>query len=55
MPGERGRRSRDSVRDGTTNLEAALDVDLGDAPRHRSEELRRFPDLIDASVPADDN
>ena len=58
MPGvPRGKR-HDYVRNGTTNLYAALDVASGQViaemtPRHRAEEFRRFLNLIDASVPAD--
>jgi DDE superfamily endonuclease len=57
MPGVAERRSHDYVRNGTTNLYAALDVALGQVlaemtPRHRAEEFRRFLNLIEASVPA---
>jgi transposase len=57
MPGVAERRSHDYVRNGTTNLYAALDVASGQVisemtPRHRAEEFRRFLSLIDASVPA---
>jgi transposase len=57
MPGVAERRSHDYVRNGTTNLYAALDVASGRVlaemtPRHRAEEFRRFLNLIDASVPA---
>ena len=50
-------RRHDYVRNGTTNLYAALDVASGQViaemtPRHRAEEFRRFLNLIDASVPA---
>jgi transposase len=51
------RRSHDYVRNGTTNLYAALDLASGKViaemtPRHRAEEFRRFLNLIDKSVPA---
>ena len=58
MPGRaRARQTHDYVRNGTTNLYAALDVASGQViaemtPRHRAEEFRRFLNLIDASVPA---
>jgi len=57
MPGVPERRTHDYVRNGTTNLYAALDVASGQViadmtPRHRAEEFRRFLNLIDASVPA---
>jgi len=56
MPGVPERRSHDYLRYGTTNLYAALDVASGQViaemtPRHRAEEVRRFLNLIDASVP----
>jgi len=56
MPGVPERRTHDYVRNGTTNLFAALDVASGNviadlAPRHRAEEFRRFLNLIDKSVP----
>jgi transposase len=58
MPGVPERRTHDYVRNGTTNLYAALDVASGQvisdmSPRHRAEEFRRFLNLIDAAVPAD--
>jgi transposase len=58
LPGVPERRTHDYVRNGTTNLYAALDVASGQVitemtPRHRAEEFRRFLNLIDASVPAD--
>jgi transposase len=58
MPGAPERRSHDYVRNGTTNLYAALDVASGRvisemSPRHRAEEFRRFLNLIDKSVPAE--
>jgi transposase len=57
MPGVPERRTHDYVRNGITNLYAALDVASGQvitdmSPRHRAEEFRRFLNLIDASVPA---
>jgi transposase len=57
MPGVPARQSHDYLRNGTTNLYAALDVASGQVlaemtPRHRAEEFRRFLNLIDASVPA---
>ena len=57
MPGVAERRSHDYVRNGTTNLYAALDVASGNVisdmtRRHRAEEFRRFLNLIDKSVPA---
>ena len=56
MPGVAERRTHDYVRNGTTNLYAALNVASGQviadmAPRHRAEEFRRFLNLIDKSVP----
>jgi transposase len=58
MPGVPARQPHDYVRNGTTNLYAALDVASGQVisemtPRHRAEEFRRFLNLIDNSVPAD--
>ena len=57
MPGVPVRQSHDYVRNGTTNLYAALDIASGKViaemtPRHRAEEFRRFLNLIDKSVPA---
>ena len=57
MPGVPARQTHDYVRNGTTNLYAALDLASGQVlaemtPRHRAEEFRRFLNLIDASVPA---
>jgi len=48
MPGVPARQTHDYVRNGTTNLYAALDVASGQVisemtPRHRAEEFRRFP------------
>jgi transposase len=58
MPGVPARQTHDYIRNGTTNLYAALDVASGQVlaemtPRHRAEEFRRFLNLIDASVPGD--
>src|SRR5574337_686520 len=57
MPGVPARQTHDYIRNGTTNLYAALDVASGQVlaemtPRHRAKEFRRFLNLIDASVPA---
>src|SRR5204862_4543684 len=57
LPGVPARQSHDYIRNGTTNLYAALDVASGQVlaemtPRQRAEEFRRFLNLIDASVPA---
>jgi len=57
LPGVAERRTHDYVRNGTTNLYAALNVASGNViaemtPRHRAEEFRRFLNLIDKSVPA---
>jgi transposase len=57
MPGVPERHTHDYVRNGTTNLYAALDLASGQviadmSPRHRAQEFRRFLNLIDASVPA---
>ena len=58
MPGVPERHTHDYVRNGTTNLYAALDVASGQViaemtPRHRAEEFRRFLNLIDdARCPA---
>ncbi|MGN6171295.1 MAG: IS630 family transposase [Solirubrobacteraceae bacterium] len=56
LPGVPERRTHDYVRNGTTNLYAALDVASGQVitdmnPRHRAGEFRRFLNLIDANVP----
>lgn len=56
IPGTPERRTHDYRRHGTTNLYAALDVGSGNViadmtPRHRSEEFRRFLNLIDKTVP----
>jgi transposase len=56
MPGVPERRTHDYLRNGTTNLYAALDVASGQVinemtPRHRAEEFRRFLILIDKTVP----
>ena len=57
-PGTPERRTHDYVRNGTTNLYAALDVASGNVitdltTRHRAEEFRKFLNLIDRTVPAD--
>ncbi len=57
-PGTPERRTHDYVRNGTTNLYAALDVASGKViadltDRHRAEEFRRFLNLVDRNVPAD--
>lgn len=57
-PGVLEHRSHDYVRHGTTNLYAALDVASGKViadltQRHRSDEFRRFLNLINRSVPHD--
>jgi transposase len=57
MPGVPERRTHDYVRNGTTNLYAALDVASGQViaemtPRHRAEEFRRFLNVINQAVPA---
>ena len=56
MPGAAQRRTHDYRRHGTTDLFAALDAASGKVitsmtPRHRSEEFRRFLNLIDKEVP----
>jgi transposase len=58
LPGTPERRTHDYVRNGTTNLYAALDIASGNViadltPRHRAEEFRRFLNLIDRNVPAE--
>jgi transposase len=57
MPGVAERRTHDYVRNGTTNLYAALDVASGQviaemSPRHRAEEFRRFLSVVEKAVPA---
>ena len=57
LPGTPARATHDYRRHGTTNLYAALDVASGLVisdltERHRSEEFRRFLNLVDRSVPA---
>jgi transposase len=57
MPGVPERQPHDYLRNGTTNLYAALDLASGKVisemtPRHRAEEFRRFLNLIERSVPA---
>ena len=56
MPGAPQRRTHDYKRCGTTNLYAALEVASGKVistmtARHRSEEFRKFLNLIDREVP----
>jgi transposase len=56
MPGVPERRTHDYVRNGTTNLYAALNVASGQiiadmTSRQRAEEFRRFLNLIDRTVP----
>jgi transposase len=56
MPGVPERATHDYVRNGTTNLYAALDLASGRviadmAPRHRAEEFRRFLNTIEKAVP----
>jgi transposase len=56
MPGVAERRSHDYLRNGTTNLYAALNVASGQViadmtGRHRASEFQRFLNLIDRSVP----
>lgn len=56
MPGVPERQTHDYVRNGVTNLYAALDAASGQViaemtPRHRAEEFRKFLGLIERSVP----
>ena len=56
MPGVAERRSHDYVRNGTTNLYAALDVASGNViaeltPRHRAAEFIKFLNLINRNIP----
>jgi len=56
LPGTPERQTHDYKRNGVTNLYAALDVASGNviadlAPRHRTEEFRKFLNLIDRNVP----
>jgi transposase len=56
MPGVPERHTHDYVRNGITNLYAALDVASGQviadmSGRHRAQEFRRFLNLIERSVP----
>lgn len=56
LPGVAERRTHDYIRNGTTNLYAALDVASGQViadltERHRGEEFRRFLNLINRQVP----
>jgi len=60
LPGTPSRATHDYRRGGTTNLYAALNVASGCVisdltARHRSEEFRRFLNLIERSVPAELN
>lgn len=57
-PGTSERHTADYERHGTTSLFAALDVKTGKVigrcyPRHRATEFRQFLDLIEATVPTD--
>jgi hypothetical protein len=57
MPGVPARQTHDYIRNGPTNLCAAVDIASGQvigemAPQHRAEEFRRFLNRIDKSVPA---
>ena len=57
-PGQVERRTHDYVRNGITDLFAALNIATGEVvartdTRHRAVEFIKFLDLIDASVPAD--
>ena len=56
LPGTPARATHDYVRNGTTNLYAALDVASGNVltsltARHRAEEFRRFLALIERTMP----
>ena len=58
LPGTPERRTHDYLRNGTTNLYAALDVASGKViadltPKHRTLEFRNFLNLINRSVPPD--
>lgn len=57
-PGQAERRAHDYMRHGTTSLFAALDTKTGTVigktyRHHRSQEFRRFLDIIEENVPAD--
>ena len=57
QPGQVERRTHDYFRHGTTSLFAALDIASGKVigrcfAKHRSQEFRRFLDLLDHAVPA---
>jgi transposase len=57
-PGQVERRTPDYFRHGTTSLFAALDIATGKViarcfAQHRSQEFRKFLDLLDQSVPAE--
>jgi hypothetical protein len=56
-PGQAERRTHDHTRHGTTALFVGLDIATGAVigryyPKHRSSELRRFLDQVEAVVPA---
>lgn len=58
MPGVPARRTHDYLRNGTTNLYAALDIASGNViadmtDRHRAAEFQRFLNLINRQVPDD--
>jgi transposase len=58
QPGQVERRTPDYFRHGTTTLFAALDIATGKVigrcfPKHRTQEFRKFLDLVEQSVPAD--
>jgi transposase len=58
QPAQLERRTPDYFRHGTTNLFAALDIATGKVigqcfDKHRSQEFRKFLDLIERSVPTD--
>jgi transposase len=58
QPGQVERRTPDYFRHGTTTLFAALDIATGKVigrcfPKHRSQEFRKFLDLLDQSIPHD--
>jgi transposase len=55
-PGQVERRTHDYMRHGTTSLFAALDVAVGKVigrcfPRHRTEEVRKFLNIVEANMP----
>jgi transposase len=58
QPGQVERRTPDYFRHGTTTLFAALDIATGKVigrcfPKHRSQEFRKFLDILDQSIPDD--